>query len=473
MLVDRVAEWTPARVAARTGVPAGRVVEMAHAIGTNGPLSYYTYNGVEQHVDTAQTTRAICILYALTGWLEAEGGNVSFAGAPGDSFDGMDLLGAEQNAKRLGFPERPLSAARRSITAYDLYDAVLGEGPYPVRALVSFGGNMIVQHGDTGRGRRAFEALAFHVHADAFMNPSAETADIVLPTTTAWESAHVSLNLAGGPDTMARIQYRPAVVAPQHELRPDLRAIFELAVALGLGRHFWDGDVEEAFRATLRRSGVSLEALKESPGGIQLDIEQTYRKYAIYDGDGRVRGFATPSRKVEIYSEAYLDRGYDPLPSAPPPLDGGRDFPLRLTSYKLAEYCHSQGRGVPSLRRQAPAPFLEIHPETAARFEVEDGGLVSVATPRGRIELRARVTDEVLPGVVAAHTGWWEACEEIGLPGYDPLSEAGANLNLVMSNDVFDPISGSVPHKSYPCAVRPLGAVESGDVRGREEVPAE
>jgi hypothetical protein len=49
--------------------------------------------------------------------------------------------------------------------------------------------------------------------------------------------------------------------------------------------------------------------------------------------------------------------------------------------------------------------------------------------------------------------GWWQGCPELGLPAYDPFSSAGANVNLIMKNDIIDPITGSVPHRSYPCRI--------------------
>jgi hypothetical protein len=60
------------------------------------------------------------------------------------------------------------------------------------------------------------------------------------------------------------------------------------------------------------------------------------------------------------------------------------------------------------------------------------------------------------PNVVCGQHGWWQACEEIGASGYDPLSQDGANLNLIISNKFIDPISGSVPHRAYLCQIHRL-----------------
>ena len=38
-------------------------------------------------------------------------------------------------------------------------------------------------------------------------------------------------------------------------------------------------------------------------------------------------------------------------------------------------------------------------------------------------------------------------------PGYDPFGPDGANLNLIIGNAAIDPISGSVPHRSYLCEI--------------------
>ena len=465
LLRERVAEYSPEQVVQRTGIAAAEIESFARLLATEGPLAYYSYNGIEQHVDTSQTTRALCILYALTGWLDAPGGNVLFAKPPAAGIEGSELLPAGQGAKRLGFKARPLSAARRAVQSYNLYSAALGEADYRVRALVSFGGNLLIQNGDSARGREALRALEFQVHADIFINPSCEMADILLPAATPWEAEHLATSLGGGPDTVGRIQYRPAVLPPQHESLGDVEIITRIAVALGLGEHFWHGDVRASFREQLAPLGLTLEQVQEQPGGIDLHPKQRFRKYSLLDKDGHVRGFPTPSRKVELYSLAYLKQGYDPLPSVHPLFEGGVDFALRLTSYKLVQFCHSSGRGIPALRRQVPQPFVEIHPETALALGITEGERVQLATPDGALELAARLTDEVAPGVVASHTGWWEACEELGLPGYDPFSAHGANLNLAISNAHADPISGSVPHKSYPCALRKLPVAQSAAAR--------
>ena len=89
-------------------------------------------------------------------------------------------------------------------------------------------------------------------------------------------------------------------------------------------------------------------------------------------------------------------------------------------------------------------------------FKIRGGQWVVVETPSGRVRAQAQISDAILPGVVCCSHGWWEACPELGLPGFDPFSEAGANQNLLVLNDVHDPVSGGTPHRSTLCRVQAL-----------------
>ena len=177
------------------------------------------------------------------------------------------------------------------------------------------------------------------------------------------------------------------------------------------------------------------------------------------------RGFATPTGKAELYSERLLAHGYDPLPNYVAPAvapdtqpDTAERFPLILTSAKAPQFCHSQYRDVPRLRRIVPDPQLDIHPQAAADRGIGDGSWVAVETAHGRVRMRARHAAALNPRVVCAQHGWWQACPDLGLPGYDPYGPEGANMNSLIGNDHIDPISGSVPHRSYLCEVTALAA---------------
>lgn len=85
---------------------------------------------------------------------------------------------------------------------------------------------------------------------------------------------------------------------------------------------------------------------------------------------------------------------------------------------------------------------------------IRPGDWVGMETPEGSVRARAVLNDTLKPNVVYGQHGWWQAAPEIGAPGYDPFSSAGANFNLLIGNEDTDPISGSVPHRAYLCQVR-------------------
>jgi anaerobic selenocysteine-containing dehydrogenase len=78
-----------------------------------------------------------------------------------------------------------------------------------------------------------------------------------------------------------------------------------------------------------------------------------------------------------------------------------------------------------------------------------------VESPRGAVKVKAHVTVNIVPGVVCCQHGWWQDCKELKLPGYDPYAEDGANPGMLIGTDLTDPVSGSLPHRSYLCRVRP------------------
>jgi anaerobic selenocysteine-containing dehydrogenase len=465
VMAEGCSRYAPERVEEVCGIDPSHIEKAARLLWESRPVAYYAWSGVEMQSNATQIARAIAQLYVLTGCLDSRGGNVLFASVPTADVGGEDLLPAELRGRSLGLNERPLGPARfQQVTSDEVYRAILEKRPYPVKGLIGFGANLLIAHANGRRGRDALTALEFYVHADLFMNPTAELADIVLPVASPFEREALRVGFEVSADAQSLVQLRPRVIEPRGESRSDVEIVFDLACRMGLGAHFWDGDIEAAYRDQLRPSGMTLEALRANPGGIRVPLETRYRKFAVETGGGP-RGFATQTRKIDLYSELFLDHGYPPLPEyeeprARPPSsrpDLVERFPLILTCAKHTLFCESQHRALPSLRRRARDPEVEMHPAAAAARGIEPGDWVSIATPLGSVRARARFNDTLEPNVVCGQHGWWQSCPEIGAPGYDPFSENGANLNLIIGNDAIDPISGSVPHRAYICQVGPVG----------------
>jgi anaerobic selenocysteine-containing dehydrogenase len=186
-----------------------------------------------------------------------------------------------------------------------------------------------------------------------------------------------------------------------------------------------------------------------------VPLTTRYRKYAD-------SGFATPSRKVELYATTLAAHGYDPLPAFEEPQISPRSrpdladrYPLVLSCAKSLFFCETQHRQVAALRKSAPDPQLEIHPSTAEARGIAAGDWVSLETPLGSVQARAKLNASLDPQVIVAQHGWWQACDELGLPGYPPYGPDSANLNLVLPQTPSDPISGSSPMRATVCDVSP------------------
>jgi len=455
-------KYTPEAIEATCWIPRAHLEQAANLIWHSRPVSYYAYSGHEHHANATETARAMAMLYALTGSFDAAGGNVLLPAVPAGSITGENLPAAKRLAPTIGVAERPLGPARwNSVSAQDFYRAVLEGTPYPVHGLIGFGHNLLLAQGDPVRGRAALAALDFYAHADLFMTPTAALADIVLPVASCFEREALKVGFEISADAQSRVQFRQPIVEPRGEARSDTDIIFGLATRLGLGEHFWGGNVDASYREQLGLSGITLEQLRAEPAGLRKPLTTRYRKHAERNAKGDPRGFPTPSRKIEFWSETFLDHGYSAMPDfVEPPIspvarpDLAASFPLILTCAKPSLFCQTQHRALPSLRRRALHPEIELNPATAAARGIRNGDWVEVRTPAGAMRAKARFNGQLDPRVVVGEHGWWQACDELGIAGSDPFEVTGTNFNLTVDAAVRDPVSGTPAHRSNLCEVR-------------------
>jgi len=196
--------------------------------------------------------------------------------------------------------------------------------------------------------------------------------------------------------------------------------------------------------------GVTFRQLKEK--SIVYPPHQ-YRKF-------EKRGFRTPSKKVELYSRSLERLGYDPLPSYKEPPESpvscpdlrGR-FPLILTTgSRRKEFFHSEHRQIGMLRSRRPVPLADIHPETAAARNIQDGDTIRVISPRDSICMVAHVTEDIRKDVVSIDHGWW--FPEKNAPDFG-VWESNANL-LTSSAPPYDPAFGSYQLRGLLCNIEKM-----------------
>ncbi|MGL4289803.1 MAG: molybdopterin-dependent oxidoreductase, partial [Phreatobacter sp.] len=461
LLAAEAEAYTPDHVAALTWLDRAEI-ETFNAVFAGKPrLAYHSWTGVGQHTNATAMERAIATLYALTGACDRPGGNLWQVAPPTRALNDLAILSPDQKAKALGLDALPLGPpAKGWITARDFSRAVLEGEPYRVRALVGFGTNFVVSQGDSGRNRETLGALEFQVHIDMFMNPTAENADIVLPANMPWERDALKIGFEITQKAVETIQFRPRMVDPVGESKADYEIAAALALRLGMGELFFGGDIEAGWNHQLEPLGVTVDDLRKHPEGLRFPQTFGTVKYAAVRDDGTVAAFATPTRRVELYSELMLGHGYAPLAGHVEPADSplaptpdGR-FPYVITTAKRGWFVHSSHRHVASLRRKSPDPGVEISPALAARRGLVQGDWTIVETPNGEASLRVRLNPALDDRVVIAEFGWWEDCPPLGRDGTAAAGPKTTNVNAILSDRQRDPVSGSVPLRAGICDIR-------------------
>ncbi len=124
------------------------------------------------------------------------------------------------------------------------------------------------------------------------------------------------------------------------------------------------------------------------------------------------------------------------------------EFPLILTTGgRNLIYYHSSHRNIVSLKERSPDPELDIHPDTARGLGIADGEWVSLSSPRGSVEIRARYSADMHPKVVHSPHGYWYGVED----GWKKV-----NINMITADEPLCPVTGSVPIKALLCRVEKL-----------------
>ena len=109
---------------------------------------------------------------------------------------------------------------------------------------------------------------------------------------------------------------------------------------------------------------------------------------------------------------------------------------ILLTGARYVEYIDAQMHDVPALRARRPDAEAELNPATARKYGIIHGESIAVETPRGSIKIKAKVTEDIKPGVVSVPHGWAEA-----------------NCNILLDAKLLDPVSGYITMNSVACRV--------------------
>jgi hypothetical protein len=78
------------------------------------------------------------------------------------------------------------------------------------------------------------------------------------------------------------------------------------------------------------------------------------------------------------------------------------------------------------------------------------------------VRARARLNADLDPRVAVGEHGFWQACAELGAPGYDPFGSTSASYNMLIGTAVRDPVSGTPSLRSYLCEIRLIAEEDGG-----------
>ncbi|MEU4566754.1 molybdopterin oxidoreductase family protein [Micromonospora sp. NPDC023956] len=437
--VRRIAAgWWPARAERLSGVPVADLEAAARALGTARTAIILTARGAEQHAKGVDTVTAFVNLALALG----------LPGRPGSGYGCLTGQGNGQGGREHGQKADQLPGYRRiddpaarahvaavwgvdpdelpgpGVSAYELLDS-LGTPTGP-RALLVFGSNPVVSAPRAVRIERRLRDLDLLVVADFLLSETAAIADVVLPTAQWAEEDGTMTNLEG------RVLRRRALREPPPGVRTDLRILADLTTSLAPTALTAPTADPRVVFAELRRAsaggtadyaGVTWERIDATDGVFwpcpDEDGPDTPRLFADR--------FATPNGRARFH----------PVEHRPAAEEVCAEYPLHLTTGRVLAHYQSgtQTRRVGALRRTAPDPFVELHPDLAARLGIGDGEEVRVSSRRGEFRASARITATIRPDTLFAPFHW-----------------GGAGRVNSVTNDALDPVSRMPEFKT--CAVR-------------------
>jgi formate dehydrogenase alpha subunit len=432
-LKEAVSETTPEAVQEFTGIEPEDLRAAARLFARAGSASILYTMGITQHVCGTDNVKSLANLAMLCGHIGREGAGVNplrgqnnvqgacDMGALPNVYPGYQQVSdpaiREKMARAWGVDSLP---EKEGLKVTEMFPRAL-QGD--VRAMVVVGENPVLSDADSNHVRQALERLDFLAVQDIFLTETARYADVVLPACTFAEKEGTFTN------TERRVQRVRRALEPLGSSLPDSEIVIRLAERFGASWTFRDS------------SEVMAEVASLTPqyGGIE---------YCRLEGEGlhwpcwNLQHPGTPILHCDEFA-CGLGR-FQPIQSSPPAELTDEDYPLWLTTGRVLYQYHTgtmtrKSKGLNALSRER---LVEIAPEDARTYGLEDGDEVRVSSRRGSIQGRAGISRAAFPGTV-----------------FIPFHYAEAAAN-VLTNPQTDPVSGIPEFKA--CAVQ-LERVEGMD----------
>jgi thiosulfate reductase/polysulfide reductase chain A len=465
---EYVKDKTPAWAERITSVPAKVIERIARELATTKPACVDVWSGPGQHSNGVQGGRAIAALAALVGGYDRPG-TLMIADKRGNKHAAVEVdATAAATLKQPRFDElHKYPLGHKSGVYCQMFQNLAEEkAPYQPKMLMCIFQNPMMSVPGSDTVAKALAKLETVVVIDTMMSETARLADYVLPGTTYLERYDLNTHWV----TWPALGLRQPVVKPLFGQLAEYETVAALGRRLGLktkdGKDFFFAGplsgqpienltewYEDFLSNELKKGdpGITLSELKQLPGAVWVDKKGTrYEKFAAaippeklakywFDGDPKaegtaiydkpkaekgkrvgtiiggkaVRGFFTPSGKVELVSKwlaakkDYDGRAVDPLPVyTPRDWQPDEEYPLYLINWKEASHTHSRTQNNPWLLDIKPDNPLVIHPDTAAKLGIKTGDEVVVESKYGQVKAKAKVTKRIHPEVVGLQHGF-------------------------------------------------------------------
>ncbi|MFC7007651.1 formate dehydrogenase subunit alpha [Halalkalicoccus salilacus] len=393
-LQETLEDFDAEAAAEECGVPLEDIREAAEKYASAENAAIFTGMGMSQHACGVDNVQNEINLALITGNLGKPGTGVNPLRGQ-NNVQGTCDVGAMPNVLP-GYQLVDDDEARKSVEEVWGFDVppepgltnveISHEAGRSVHGLYVMGENPIMSEPDSNDVAERFEQLEFIAVQDIFMTETAKYADVILPATTWAERGGTVTN------TDRRVQRMRPVEKVHENTKHDLEIVSEIGTRLFGEDGGFDFEDPEAVFEELRLvcpsyHGMTYDALGEE--GIQWPCyeEGDEGDQYLYE-----ESFDTESGLGHI-------EGVDHTPPAETP---DEEYPLILTTARLEEHYNTgtMSRRSPTLNRQHPENFVDVHPNDAERYGIEDGQKVKLRSRRGEITVEAQVTEDTKEGVI-------------------------------------------------------------------------
>ena len=423
---------TPAWAEPITAVPAVIIENLAREYATSKPAALIAGYAPGRTAYGEQYHRAAATLAAMTGNIGIHGGGAGgFERGPVGVMIGPGVPVGKNPVEAGTSVGGSLDTSLRDkirVHGCRMWDAILkgraGGYPSDLKLMYIINSNCLNQFLNVNKGVQALNELEFIIVHEQFMTPTAKFADILLPVNTIWERNDIARPWLSGPYYI----YMNKVIDTLYESKSDFDIFCELAPRLGIS-NFSDKTEDEWIREIIRISPDMSQDIpdyntfkRDGVYKFKLSGPQLCLKKHIEDPENNP--FPTPSGKIEIYSQRLAELDNPELPPVPKYVETwesindpiAKKYPLQLITIHFKTRAHSCFDNIPWLK-QLETQTVWLNSVDAQARGIGDGDEVMVFNNRGEVILPAKVTERIMPGVVAIGEGAWYNPDKSGADG--------------------------------------------------------